>query len=176
VPIKQQHQPLDIGTFVSHFSEREVGPHQRDSPCQKTRWQPRHAYPTQDFDPSSRLLVAPCCTQSCTTFLCSHHDTCRGSRSAQCSTGQAASAVAPAAANPMASSQARFGTNTWLTHETCVHGWIQPRTQQTSEAQELTPQSQRSSAADKGCSSCSDRDASSKACRGGRRLLAVQTA
>ena len=102
------------------------------------------------------------------TFYCWYHEPCRKSRIAQCSVGQAASPMASAAASPMASSQARFGTNTWLTHEICVHRRVCPRPWQSSEAQELPPQSQRSSAADKGCAPCSDWDASPKARRGDR--------
>ena len=97
-----------------------------------------------------------------------HHEPCRGPCPAQCPERQAASAVASATASPMASSQARFWTFTWLNSETCICRWAQTRSGQIFEAQEFTPQSQRSSAADKGYTSCGDSDALSKTWGGER--------
>ena len=141
---------------------------QRARPFQEDTWQPRHAYPIQVFDPGTELLVTICYIRSCTLFSLGHHEPCRGSRPAQCPEGQATSAVASTASSPMASSQGRFWTYTWLSFESCVHRWVQTRSGQISETQELTPQSQRSSPADKGYASCSNSDDSSKTCRGER--------
>jgi hypothetical protein len=106
------------------------------------------------WDPASGTsahVAMRCHTYNMPQFIW-NNGPCRDPRSAQCSSGQTESTMAPAIANPMAGDKTGFWELTWVRLGSGINEQLRPRQRQDREPKEFDAKPQSSAARDQECS------------------------